>query len=196
MRSRSTLRSKSFYGDGRQEPHNRGWEAEIAFVLIFLLTVFGSALTEANPDFVIVIEREAPQGKMLYGQITVNDKIIGRTYENLDVEIPEGEYKGILRYFSKKGLVQGPLGQLGNTGDFLLEVTGAKGRTDILLDGGNKVYQTEGCILLGGVARDPSTLIPTVGPDHPLRKLRKLFYGTDNPDSTPDKSIRVVIKSA
>jgi hypothetical protein len=51
-----------------------------------------------------------------------------------------------------------------------------------------------GCILLGPVGRDPSTLETSIGPDHPLRRLRTLFYGSDSPAATPDKDINITIK--
>ncbi len=160
----------------------------------FIAFVRPVASGRATQDFVIVIERETPNGKLVPGQISVNDQIIGATYENVDYLVLPGEYNGVLRYVSHKNFVQGPMGELGKTGDFLLEVSGVPGRTDILLHGGNKPYQSKGCILLGPVGRDQSTLELTVGPDHPLRKLRKLFYGTDTPVATPDKRILVRIK--
>jgi Family of unknown function (DUF5675) len=148
----------------------------------------------AASDFAIVVEREGPQGKLIPGQLSVNGQIIGRTYENVDAQILPGEYRGVLRYVSQKNFVQGPIGVLAQKGDFLLEVSGVPGKTDILFHGGNKPYQSKGCILLGPVGRDASTLEVTVGPDHPLRKLRKTFYGTDVPIATPDKNVIIIIK--
>ena len=164
------------------------------FWLYVVLIPSIATISNAATDLVIVVERERPAGKLLPGQLTVNGEVLGRTYENVDTQILPGEYKGVLRYVSGKNFVQGPIGELGQKGDFLLEVSGPAGRTNILFHGGNKAYQSTGCILLGPVGRDPSTLVPTVGPDHPLRKLRKAFYGSDNPTSTPDKNIIITIK--
>jgi hypothetical protein len=81
--------------------------------------------------------------------------------------------------------------------DFLLEVSGVKNsagkaRTDIVFHGGTKPQHSKGCILLGPVSRDKNK-VGTIGPDHPLRKLRLLFYGTDQPNQSPDKEISIVI---
>ena len=102
-----------------------------------------------------MIERESPQGDLVPGQIWVNGQVIGRTYESVKYQILPGEYQGTLRYVSGKNFVQGPMGELGTTGDFLLEVSGVSGRTDILFHGGNKPYQSRGCILLGPVGPRP-----------------------------------------
>jgi hypothetical protein len=167
----------------------------ILLISIYAVTLlYETSSAKAASDFVILIEREKPQGQITPGQISVNDVIIGRTYENTELLILPGQYQGVLRYVSHNNFVQGPMGKLGKTGDFLLEVSGAHGRTDILFHGGNKPYQSTGCIMLGPVGRDPATLEATVGPDHPLRKLRKLFYGTDTPNSTPDKNIIIRIQ--
>lgn len=163
-------------------------------LLLALSILFVTTPSSAGTNLVIVVEREPPQGKLLPGRITVDGQILGQTYENAETQILPGEYKGVLRYVSGKNFVQGPMGVLAQKGDFLLEVSGPAGRTDILLHGGNKAFQSKGCILLGPVGRDPSTLEPTVGPDHPLRKLRKAFYGTDDPTATPDKNVLITVK--
>jgi hypothetical protein len=149
-----------------------------------------------SSDLKILIEREIPQGKLVPGQISVNGEIIGRTFENADKLILPSIYKGKIRYVSQKSFVQGPMGELGQRGDFLLEVSDVKGRTDILFHAGNKPYQSSGCILLGPVGRDPTTLTPTLPRDHPLRQLRTLFYGTDDPTATPDRDIVITITMA
>jgi hypothetical protein len=144
--------------------------------------------------FLIVVQRMAPRGDLVAGTITVNGAEIGGTYENAKVLIPAGEYKGVLRASSESSHEQGPFGMLAKKGDFLLEVAGVQGRTDILFHGGDKPEHSKGCILLGGVTRDPLTRGGVVPDTSPLRRLRTLFYGTDVPNATPDVDISIVIR--
>jgi len=143
-----------------------------------------------SAPFSIVVQRTGVDHKLTTGTIAVNGKVIGKTYENEALEIPPGSYVGVVRYASGKNFVQGPFGTLGHAGDFLLEVTGVNGRTNILLHGGNKPKHSTGCILLGPVSRSPS---PHVGDEHPLRKLRLAFYGTDTPVQCPDKQVSITV---
>lgn len=80
-------------------------------------------------------------------------------------------------------------------GDFLIEVSGVKGRTDILLHTGNQPKHSDGCICLGPIlTKDtPDGKIYSVSSDSPLRQLRLAFYGTDQPNASPDKTIAVSI---
>ena len=148
----------------------------------------------ASEDFHIVITRQTVKDGLVIGTISVNDQVIGNAYENEDLKIQAGSYRGVLRYWSGHNFVQGPFGTIGKEGDFLLEVTNVhqadgRERKDILFHGGNKPQHSKGCILLGPVGKDPSSGIPSLDDSHPLRKLRKLFYGTDMPNSTPNKNI-------
>ncbi len=165
---------------------------KFSFVMCCVL-FFGAAGTCQPAPFHIDIQRQRVRGALVIGTISVNDQVIGNTYENLDLMINAGSYPGLLRYWSKKNFVQGPFGTIGNVGDFLLEVANVNKRTDILLHGGNKPEHSLGCILLGAVGKDPQTGIPSLTPDHPLVKLRVLFYGTDVPNATPDKQITIDI---
>lgn len=98
-----------------------------------------------------------------------------------------------MRYNSGKNFAQSPLGLLSNKGDFLLEVSGVPGRTNILLHQGNAPYHSTGCILLGPVGKTPSGARIIPNEDHPLRILRIEFYGSEFPNSCPDKDISIVI---
>lgn len=79
-------------------------------------------------------------------------------------------------------------------GDFLLEVSGIPRRTHILLHPRTKPKHSTGCILLGPVFRSPDNAV-YIKDDHSLRKMRTLFYGSDNPVSCPDLSISFQIVS-
>lgn len=102
-----------------------------------------------------------------------------------------------MRSFSSTGknIVQKPLGILSAECDFLLEVSNVAGRTDILLHQGNSPKHTIGCICLGPAQKRPDGTV-FIDENHPLRKLRLAFYGTDEPISTPDKKITITIKDA
>ena len=141
-------------------------------------------------NMTIVVQREKKDGELLTGTMTVNGQVVGRTYENATLMIPAGVYPGSMRYVSGHNFVQGPFGSIAHAGDFLLEVTNT-GRTAILFHGGNKAKHSRGCILLGGVGKDPKTHRPFLEHDHPLRKLRTLFYGTEAPVACPDKNVMI-----
>lgn len=146
----------------------------------------------ANQVFRIQIARTKVENGLVHGEIRVNNQPIGFTFENPDLKIPAGVYSGVLRYWSGHNFVQEPFGHLGRKGDFLLEVSGVPGRTDILLHAGNRPHHSKGCILLGPAERLPNGAAQ-VDSNHPLYRLRKAFYGTDVPVSTPNLRITVEI---
>ncbi|MCC6742660.1 MAG: hypothetical protein IT175_02255 [Acidobacteria bacterium] len=164
--------------------------------ILALLAVFAPPIVQGgvSETFRIVVERQKVEGGLVIGSISVDGRAIGSAYENADLKIPAGTYAGALRYWSGHNFVAGPFGTIGKEGDFLLEVTGVTGRRDILFHGGNKPQHSTGCIMLGPVGKDPATSIPSLDADHPLRKLRLLFYGTDTPSSTPNKRIEIEIR--
>ena len=88
------------------------------------------------------------------GTLSVNGTPLGDVLENEVLRIKAGTYKGVVRYYSKKNFVQGPLGVMGEAGDFLLEVSGVQGRTALLIHSGTKPWHSEGCILAGGSQED------------------------------------------
>jgi hypothetical protein len=139
----------------------------------------------------IVVQRERTEDKLVIGTLTVNGQVVGKTYENAVMMIPAGLYPGNIRYVSGHNFVQGPFGTLAHDGDFLLEVANVPGRSDILFHGGNRPQQSKGCIMLGGVGKNPKTQMPSLEYDHPLRKLRRLFYGSEMPVASPSKNVTV-----
>jgi hypothetical protein len=164
---------------------------KIVFIISMFYLFFNLKLT-AQTDYSISIERFKSGNGLIYGKISINGSLIGNCYENNDLKIPSGNYKGNMRYNSGKGFVQNPFGSLGKEGDFLLEVTGVSGRTNILFHSGNKPSHSQGCILLGPVNRDISGCA-YIDEFHPLRKLRILFYGSETPNYCPDKNISIEI---
>src|SRR2546422_2973447 len=151
----------------------------ILSVSSMLIWALMTTLSNSKTFSVELYRKAMGKNQLIIGDIKVNGELIGNSYEHSTLKIPAGEYKGIIRYFSPKGFAQSRLGKFGKTGDFLLEVSGIDGKTDILFHGGNMPHHTQGCILLGPVMKDPTTGNGYIDdPDHPLRKLRILFYGT------------------
>ena len=135
----------------------------------------------------------------IFGDVGVNNRNMGRFYENPQKKIPAGSYRGLLRYDSNHDFVQSSCGEMSREGDFLLEiadVTGADGkkRTNILFHPGILPSHSDGCILFGARARGADGQLLPLSFDSPLVKIRREFYGTDNPISCPNKSITIIIK--
>jgi hypothetical protein len=157
------------------------------------LYFFSSIKLCAQPDeFSISIKRNRVVGNLVYCSIYLNGQEIGSAFENNDLKIPTGSYKGLMRYNSGHNFVQSEMGKLSKKGDFLIEASAVVGRTDILLHQGNAPKHSKGCILLGPAKLGPDGSV-TIGVDHPLRKLRLAFYGTDEPNSCPNKNISITI---
>lgn len=134
----------------------------------------------------------------IFGDVGVNNKNVGRFYENPFKKIPAGTYRGVLRYRSDHNFVQSSCGQLARTGDFLLEVSDVKSpsgqpRTNILFHPGALPSNSEGCILFGARKLDAKGAPLPLDSSNPLVKIRREFYGTENPVSCPNKRITIVI---
>lgn len=173
-------------------------------------TYLDSVLSGAtSPSFDVLVVRggtstyaqQKPDGTEIsgvgrHGQVYVNGTFIGASLENEDLKIARGEYRGIMRYVSGRNFVQGPMGVMANTGDFLLEVGGVAGRSHLLFHGGTKPWHSRGCILLGAVHKNSSAegdVKRFVPDDNALRKLRLAYYGTDTPIACPDMSIKITL---
>lgn len=130
------------------------------------------------------------------GRLSVNGRLLGDTLENHALRIAPGVYRGRMRYVSGKNFVQGSLGEMAQTGDFLLEVVDATTRrTDLLVHTGNKPWHSRGCILAGAAVKQTvngKTQV-RIADDSTLKALRLAFYGTDTPNACPAKTITFTI---
>ncbi len=168
----------------------------LLMVLVLVAGMIGPA--GAQEEFKITILRTHSDSNLTYGALGVNGVNIGNTYERADKHLKPGTYPGYMRYVSANGNVAGPFGTIGQEGDFYLEIgnaefsNGASG-TNVLFHGGNKKEHSKGCVMLGAVPRDANgnRYLPA---DHTLSKLRKAFYGTDNPNSSPNKKIIIEVE--
>jgi hypothetical protein len=170
----------------------RWWTLLICAVIC--IAMFGVA--EGDPaEFRIRIERQSVDKNLITGALSINGDALGTVYENADLKIPAGTYKGVMRYVSQKGHVLNPGGALAQTGDFLLEVANVKeadgrNREHILFHAGNKPQHSRGCILMGPAHRDPLTGERRSG--DLLRVVRRLFYGSEEPKASPN--VRIVVE--
>jgi hypothetical protein len=91
--------------------------------------------------------------------------------------IPAGRYGAHLRYDKPDG--------------WRIQLnTVLKKRSGIQIHIGNYPRQTEGCILVG-MSYGPNSVDNST---KAYKNLQKAFYGTDSPNSTPDKAINVELK--
>lgn len=173
-----------------------------SFLLLFLLPSYVCFSQSNSKRFDILIVRDSLSSdkSLTIGSLYLNDDFIGYTYENTSLEIPTGDYKGLLRYNSGKNFVQSANGRLSKKGDFLIEISNVDGRSDILLHQGNKAIHSKGCILLGPAKRKSGGVF--INEKDPLKILYNSFFdikpneitGLDTPpNSTPNRDVTIRI---
>ena len=148
--------------------------------------LLAAALVGQAADFKVSIYREYPGKKCTAGYLAVNGQIITYTVErpwadNLQniSSIPAGTYPAILRY--------------DHTDHWRIELQNVPGRTNVQIHVGNEPNQSIGCVLVG-LQLNPDTCSIKGGTSAPAyAALKKAFYGTDQPVSTPNKTISVEV---
>lgn len=137
-------------------------------------------------DFTLTIARKYSSNECTSGYFAVGGNIIAYTLERpwrgnapLISSIPVGRYKGVLRY--------------DHTDQWRIELQGVPGRTHVQIHTGNTPDDTEGCILVG--LKLGSDLCSVIDSSKAYADLKKAFYGTENPSSTPNKQITVSVES-
>jgi hypothetical protein len=147
---------------------------------------FPSRILATSVPFVLTIARKHKTGSCTSGYLAVNGTIIAYTLElpylnnkPLLSSIPDGRYAAILRYDHLDG--------------WRIELSNVPRRTNIQIHTGNKTADSVGCILVGTALG--ADLCSISGSKAAYASLRSSFYGSDNPVSTPDKSITVVVES-
>jgi Mg-chelatase subunit ChlD len=159
----------------------------ITFFILYIAVIFPLCGQNVN----IKIERLSIRNGLIIGKIYANNEYLGPTYENEVLRIEKGTYKGVIRYYSQKNFVSSSYGQLAKEGDFLLEVANVTNRENLLFHTGNKPYHARGCVLLGApTTSNEKVFLP---PENPIRQLRKIFYGSEDPLSSPNKDIVITI---
>lgn len=141
--------------------------------------------TYSQENFKLTIERKLSSDDCTMGYLIADDVVICYTLElpwedNLNNVscIPVGTYDGILRYDKKDG--------------WRIQLNDVPNRSGVQIHMGNYTKQIKGCVLVGTDARiDDCTVLNSSAA---YSKLKKSFYGTSNPNSTPNKKITVTFK--
>jgi uncharacterized protein DUF5675 len=155
------------------------------FVVVGVLAATGVSSADDAPAFTVNVFRQYPSPKCTSGYLGVNGKIIAYTLERPWADntqnissIPAGKYRGHLRY---------------DHADFWrIELDNVPKRTNVQIHIGNQVDQTKGCILVGRELGSDLCSLKDSGTAYAA--LKKAFYGTDDPVSTPMKTITVEIQ--
>lgn len=158
----------------------RVWNAGIV-----LVCAIGAAGAQAQTPFKITIERKYQGTDCTSGYLAVNGKAkmhaLERPWQNNATDmssIPKGTYKGTLRYDKKDA--------------WRIELKDVPGRPGVQIHVGNQTQDSTGCILVGMSLVDGKMchLFDSTGA---YKLLKKEFYGSENPTSTPNKEITVEV---
>lgn len=152
-----------------------------------VLSALAPTLAKAGPAaFGLTIARKYKSAECTSGYLAVNGNIIAYTLElpwqgnaPLISAIPDGTYGGTLRY--------------DHSDKWRIELTGVPNRTSVQIHTGNTPDNSEGCILVG--LRLGADLCSVIDSKKAFDALRTAFYGSNNPVSTPDKIITVIVES-
>jgi len=134
--------------------------------------------------FRITVDRQWSNSKSITGVFSVNGKKIGYTLELPWLNnqgyvscVPPGTYRATIRY--------------DHSDRWRIQLEGVPGpRKWVQFHIGNFPQDSVGCILVGTRKGDNAVYNSAEA----LRILKREFYGTENPTSTPNKSIVVEIK--
>lgn len=150
-----------------------------------LLIVFFYTMGYSQENFELTIERKLSSNNCTMGYLTTKGETLCYTLElpwadnsnNISC-IPVGTYNGILRYDKTDG--------------WRIQLENVPNRTGVQIHMGNYTSQIQGCILVGINAKVDDCSVQNSSAAY--SKLKKAFYGTSNPISTPNKKIVVTFK--
>lgn len=155
-----------------------------ALLCMFLFCFLSFGYTESS-EMNICIERKMRGDQCTMGYLLVNDNVLCYTLElpwlwNLQEVscIPEGEYKGYLRYDKND--------------KWRIQLEGVPNREAVQIHVGNYTTETKGCVLIGTGASVEDCMV--TGSSVAYSNFKEAFYGTKNPNSTPNKRITIKIK--
>jgi hypothetical protein len=165
-----------------------GMWGQLARVVI-TAAIASAGIAGAAEEFTVTIQRQVASASCVRGTISVNGAEIGKTIElpwkenKNDIScIPAGTYEAMVRYDKKD--------------HWRLQLKDVPGnRTGVQIHVGNHTSEIEGCVLVGTeLSKDMCSIAPgKSGPAY--SELRRRFYGSDEPTSTPDKKIVIEIRS-
>lgn len=160
---------------------------------LFLVLTAGATLVFASgsecfsDEFTLTIHRQYSSEGCTSGYLAINGEIKSYTVElpwhGNEPEIssiPTGEYAANLRY--------------DHSDQWRIEFRDVPGRSAIQIHTGNSPADSKGCILIGmELGEDLCSIKPgTSGPAY--NALKTAFYGTSDPNMSPNKEIRVRIE--
>lgn len=155
----------------------------IGVCLLVSLALSGSVGAD---DFMIQIQRyrELPSATLGTLHVGIEQEELCNTleppFQNNEEDIssiPAGKYSASLRY-------DGPRG-------WRIQLQDVPDRTVIQIHLGNFPRDTKGCVLVGlDVDEDVPQVTDSAGA---IKKLKKYFYGTEEPNQTPNREITVTI---
>ncbi|RZS93417.1 hypothetical protein EV197_1995 [Aquimarina brevivitae] len=139
----------------------------------------------AQNQFNLTIERKLTTAHCTLGYLIADDEVLCYSLElpwkdnqnNISC-IPEGTYDGILRYDKTDG--------------WRIQLKDVPNRTGVQIHMGNYTSQIKGCILVGKSASIDQCSVQNSAAAY--QKLKKAFYGTSTPNSTPNKTITLTFK--
>ncbi len=149
------------------------------------LTICISINSYSQEKFELNIERKLSSEKCTMGYLIANGKVVCYTLElpwkdnlnNISC-IPKGSYNGILRYDKNDG--------------WRIQLEDVPNRTGVQIHLGNYTTEIKGCILVGTNANIDNCSVQNSSVAY--SELKKAFYGTSTPNSSPNKSIVVTFK--
>lgn len=153
-------------------------------IVLSILVIFPS-LGFSQQSFELTIERKSSSDKCTMGYLIADGQVVCYSLElpwkdnsnNISC-VPSGTYKGILRYDKTDG--------------WRIQLENVPNRTAVQIHMGNYTTQTEGCVLVGTDAKVDNCSV--FNSSAAYAKLKKAFYGTSTPNSTPNKVISVTFK--
>ncbi|POY35498.1 hypothetical protein C3K47_15680 [Solitalea longa] len=154
-------------------------------LLTMILSVLLSTAGSSQNKFELIVERKLSSSNCTMGYLIADGEVICYSLElpwkdnlnNISC-IPVGTYNGILRY--------------DKTDKWRIQLENVPNRTGVQVHMGNYTKQTEGCILVGADAKVDNCSV--LNSSTAYSKLKDAFYGTDNPNSTPNKKITITFK--
>jgi hypothetical protein len=154
-------------------------------LITLTISLILSTTCYSQENFELTIERKLSSANCTMGYLIANEKVICYTLElpwkdnsnNISC-IPEGTYNGILRYDKTDG--------------WRIQLENVPNRSGVQIHMGNYTAQIEGCILVGTDAKIDNCSV--LNSSTAYAKLKEAFYGTNNPNSTPNKKIIVTFK--
>lgn len=138
-------------------------------------------------DFLITIIRCSINNNSTTGELLLNEQFICHTLEkpwqnnqSYISSIPTGIYEAFVRYDKDD--------------QWRIQLKDVPDRTGVQIHIGNFPSEIEGCVLVGEVVVNKLNKLMEGTSAPAYSRLKRAFYGSDNPNSSPDLKIKVEIR--